>query len=444
MPGFPRTIPADAVWATGFVLLLAAGALVIPAAFWVLLGAAAACGVTFLAWRHLTGFCVAWLVLAGLTPEMTLHDLIGPDTYSVTIAVVKAIEIGLGALCVLRFGLRPDIGNPAWAFVVIFALGLANGLHPGLGPTDSLRSLVGSVAPFVFFFSRVPPGWSAAIIRAVRLIPLLSLGGGTVLDVAGLRPLFVDSGGMRLAGLGHPAFLAGVCLTAIYACLIQLYRHGNRVDLILLGINLLLLLLTGARAPLTYAVMVVGLALAFVGSPALPAHRRWLLLIGAATLLPVLALTSGALTEFRLFNLIESDSTNLSGRDLLWPPFEAAAAASPWFGWGVGAGNVIIPPDSEVAQLLQTWAPHNEYLRIEVEGGRIGLGLLIGLFVLWVIRHTSGLPRQELIILRLVFAMLAAHMATDNVLISTPACVLFAFVAAVWAPRPVPCHRERG
>ena len=69
------------------------------------------------------------------------------------------------------------------------------------------------------------------------------------LSVAGIRPLFVESGGARLAGLGHPAFLANVCLPAIYACLIQLYREGRRGDLLLLIVNGLILLLTGARAP---------------------------------------------------------------------------------------------------------------------------------------------------------------------------------------------------
>ena len=72
----------------------------------------------------------------------------------------------------------------------------------------------------------------------------------------------------------------------------------------------------------------------------------------------------------RLFNVLSNEAGNLSGRELLWPPFEQAAAASPWFGWGVGAGNAIIPPDSELARLIQTWAAHNEYLRMRVEGGR--------------------------------------------------------------------------
>lgn len=433
MTGLLRRWVSGQLGVAWFFLAVIGSALLAPPIFWLLLLAAAAIGITFLAWRHLNAACVAWLLVSGLTLEMTLHDLIGPAAYGITIAVVKAAQLALGVLCVLRYGPRLDAFNPAWAFAAMFATGFVHGLHPGLTPADSLRSLLGSVAPFVFCFSRLPFRWAQAVVRATRWVPLLSVVGGTALNLAGLRPLFVDSGGERLAGLGHPAFLAGVCLPALYACLIRLYRDGRRGDLVLLGVNLLVLLLTGARAPLAYGVAVIALSFAFVSSPALPARRRWLLLLGAATLLPLLALFSDALSDMRLFNLLTSDTANLSGRDLLWPPFEQAAVSASWLGWGVGAGNFIIPSGSEVAELLHTWAAHNEYLRIAVEGGQLGRALLIGAFVLWAIGHTTRLPPAERRIMRLIFIAFAAHAATDNVLISTPACVLFSFVAAVFA-----------
>ncbi|MFI4981291.1 MAG: O-antigen ligase family protein [Nevskiales bacterium] len=418
-----------------YVLLTAifAVAALIPDVLLPLLGAAAAFGLVFAAWRHLIGFSVAWLLFAGTSLEMTLHDLIDPTAYGATIAAVKAAQLGLAALCALRYGPRWDADNPAWAYLLIFAIGLLHGLHPGLRAADSLRSLAGSVAPFAFCFCRTPRDWAGAIIRATRWIPLLSVVGGATLDIAGLRPLFVNSGGMRLVGLGHPAFLAGVCLAAVYACLIRLYRGGGRADLALLGVNFVILTLTGARAPLAYGVAVTTLALAFIPAPCLPARRRWLLLLGVAALLPALALLDPALSDIRVFNLLATDSTDLSGRDLLWPPFEHAADQSYWFGWGLGAGNFIIPPEGQVAKLLQTWAAHNEYLRMEVEGGQIGRGLLVASFVLWALRHTRRLPRAERRIMRLVFIAFAAHAFTDNVLISTPASVLFSFVAAVFA-----------
>ena len=93
---------------------------------------------------------------------------------------------------------------------------------------------------------------------------------------------------------------------------------------------------------------------------------------------------------------------------------------------------------------MQTWAAHNEYLRMAVEGGQIGRALLIGLFVLWVVRHTRALRRTDKAIMRLAFLAFAAHAYTDNVLIATTACVFFTFAIAVFAQRAALAGHGRG
>jgi O-antigen ligase len=424
----PASIAAIVLFAVSATLALLA-----PTWFWLPLATAAAAGIAALAFRHTVVFSVAWLLIAGATLEMTLSDLFGPGAFQTTIAAVKGAELVLAAICILRYGIELDVFNPALGFLAMFVVGQAHGLHPDLTQADSLRSLAGSVAPFAFAFSRLPRSWAQAVIRATAWIPLLSVTAGAALAVAGLRPLFFEGGGERLAGLGHPAFLAGFCLAAIYANLIELYREGGSRTLLLLGVNFLILALTGARAPLAYAVAVTGLTLIFVPSPAFPGRRRMLPLLLAACLVPPLVILANDLSAVRLFNVLSNEAGDLSGRDLLWPAFEQAAATSPWFGWGVGAGNAVIPPDSELARLVQTSAAHNEYLRLRVEGGLIGLGLLVVLFVLWVVRHTRRLRRTDRVIMRLVFIAFAAHAYTDNVLIATTACVFFAFATAVFA-----------
>lgn len=417
----------------GFFAASAALALMAPAQFWQLMAGTSALAVLFLVFRHTVACSVIWLLIAGATLEMTLVDLVGQPAFQATIAVVKAAEFGLGVVCVLRYGPQIDVFNPAFGFLAMFLTGLAHGLHPSLSALDSLRSLAGSVAPFVFAFSRLSRRWAQSIINATCWVPIINVIGGAALDLAGLRPIFYESGGERLAGLGHPAFLGGLCLTAIYACLIELYRDGRSRSLMLLAVNALILVLTGARAPLAYAVVVTSLTLAFLRSAALPPRCRILPLLLAATLLPLVIILASQLSSMRLFNVLSNEAGNLSGRDLLWPPFREAAAASPWFGWGIGAGNAIIPPTSELARVMQTWAAHNEYLRMAVEGGELGRFLLIALFVLWAVQHIAVLRRTDRIIMRLVFIAFAAHAYTDNVLISTTACVFFAFVTAVFA-----------
>ncbi len=426
--------PDRAILAAAALSLAAAFAcgLVAPPLFWLSLCASVTLGISFLAYRHPTGFCVAWLLVTAASLEMTLHDLVSKPMYQSTIAAVKGIEIVLALLCCLRFGFRQDLFNPIWAYLEMLAAGMAHGLYPGLTAADSLRSLIGSAAPFAFCFCRLPRDWGQAMIRATKWCPPLVVLACVPLSLAGIRPLFVDSGGLRLAGLGHPAFLAGVCLPAIYACLIQLYRDGRRGDLWLLAGNFLILLATGARAPLAYAVMVSGLSLFSIRSMVFPPHYRVLLILGVGAMLPVLGLLTGDLGDIRLFNVVANEAGNLSGRTLLWPAFEAAADQSPWFGWGIGSGNVVISPDGRIAQVLHTWAAHNEYLRIEVEGGQFGRALLIVLFAAWAFVRTRGLPAAERRIMRLAFVAFGCHAMTDNVLISTPACVLFAFATAVF------------
>lgn len=427
----PDTAPLTAA---ALLLAVALGCgLILPAVFWAALAASTIAGIGLLAFLHPTRFCVAWLLIAGMSLEMTFADEVGDAMFQPVIAAVKGTGIALAIICALRFGPRLDPFNPVWAYLAILAVGLVHGLHPGLTPGDSIRSFVGSAAPFAFCFCRLPRTWPHAMIRAVAWCPSVAIAASVPLAVAGIRPLFVDSGGARLGGLGHPAFLAGVCLAAIYACLILLYRHGRRRDLALLLVNFALLLLTGARAPLAYAVAVTCLSLATIRSTVFPLHRRLLLILAGTAAAPLLLLFAGDLSDIRLFNVVTNYAGDLSGRGLLWPAFEAASAQSPWFGWGIGAGNAVIPPDGPIARILHTWAAHNEYLRMEVEGGQVGRAAFIGLFAAWVVVHTRVLRPADARIMRLVFAAFACHAVTDNVLISTPACVLFALAAAVFA-----------
>jgi len=432
----------------GAVILLLVAALALglaaPGVFWLAFVCSIALGVGFVALCHPVAFSVAGLLVAGLSLEMSLYDLIGTEMYFYTITAVKGCEIALAGVCAVRFGVRVDLVNPAWAYAAMFAAGMVHGLYPGLTAGESLRSMIGSVAPFAFCFCRLPQAWGKAIIRATKWCPVAAVGAGIPLAILGIRPLFIDSGGARLAGLGHPAFLAGICLPAIYACLIQLYREGRSGDLGLLATNGLILVLTGARAPLAYAVAVTGLSLLTIRGGAFAPRHRLLLVLGAAALLPAIVLLIGDLADIRLFNVIANEADNLSGRSLLWPMFEDASGQSPWVGWGIGAGNAVIPSDGRIAQLLHTWAAHNEYLRIQVEGGQLGRALLITLFAAWVLVHTRDLRLSDRRIMRLAFLAFACHAVTDNVLISTPACVLFAFAAAVFTLVPPPAERIVG
>jgi O-antigen ligase len=434
MTSWPSTRETPALIAvSGLATVMAGTAWLAPSLLPGLIGALFAVGLIGLAWRHLTAAWVGWLLVTGLSLEMAAADLIGPDAFEPTIAAVKATEIGLVVLTILRAGVVADRFNPIWAFAAMAATGAVVGTHSDLTLQQAARSLVGDVTPFLLFFCVKPPGWGAAMRRAITLAPALSVVLGMLLDIAGLRSVFLESGGLRLAGLGHPAFLAGVCLPALYAGLIGWLRTAAPAESGLIGINLTILFLTGARAPAAYAAIVVGGSLLLAPGSAVSRAHRLVLVAAGLTAIPVLLIVGQNYHSLRLFEVLNGNAADLSGRQLLWPMFEAAAAKAPWFGWGLGSGNLVIPQTSPIVELLHTSAAHNEYLRFQVEGGYVGRTLFIVLFVLWAITHTRRLPALEQVVVRLVFLAFAAHAMTDNVLISTPACVFFAFIAAIYA-----------
>jgi hypothetical protein len=418
---------------SGLATVMAATAWLAPPLLPGVIGALLAPGCIVLACRHLTAAWLGWVVVAGLSPEMAAIEVIGPAAFQPVIAAIKAAEIGLVVLTILRVGLVLDRFNPAWAFAAMAATSTVAGTHPALTLADTLRSLAGDVTPFLLFFCVKPPGWGGAMRRAITLAPALSVALGTLLDFADLRPVFLESGGMRLAGLGHPAFLAGVCLPALYAGLIGWLRTASWPEAALIGANLAILLLTGARAPAAYTAVVFGGSLLLAPGAAVPRAHRLVLIAAGLTTIPVLLVLGQSYGYFRLFEVLNGKAVNLSGRQLLWPMFETASAKAPWFGWGLGSGNLVIPRGSPIAEMLHTWAAHNEYLRLQVDGGYVGRSLLIVLFVAWATSHTRRLPPLERVVMRLVFGTFAAHAMTDNVLISTPACVFFAFIAAIYA-----------
>lgn len=374
-----------------------------------------------------------WLAAIATCPEMWLGDLIGRAP--AIIGIDKAVGLLLLVFCLFRYGARWDRFNPGLAFPVMWAAGHIHGVWPGLTLADSVRSLIGSMAPFVFSFARLPPHWCRLVIRTVIAGPVVILGFGCLLAASGLRPLYgFEDGALRLGASTHPAFLAGFTLISIYALLVEQARQPKAGLLALIGVDLLIMLATGARAPLAIALVLILLVTLFVPQPG----WRW------SARMPVLLLTLGApaaailaapvLGFVRLLSLAnQGDMADLSHRTLIWPVYEAAFWQSPWFGWGTGAGKILVPVGTLLWRLLGTNAAHDEYLRIAVEGGALGLGLLVLLFILWLRRAVQRIGRPEAWVMRLVFIAFALHSATDNTLIATTASLMFAWVSAVFA-----------
>jgi O-antigen ligase len=390
----------------------------------IVVGLICALGLTL---RYPVAATVVWILVVETSPDDWLYHLVGH--YEAIIGGVKAAGLAVAGALALRFGVRTDRYNPAFAFCAMFLVGLGHGLYPGLSWVGSLRSLLGSAAPFAFGFVRAPAGWARAVVAAVLAGPLVTVGFGLVLSAAGLGSMYdLEQGAMRLGASGEPPFLAGFCLVAVYAGLMELCGRGGMLNAAMLGVNFVILLLTGARAPLAIAVVLTLIVLL--------AQRRLMVLAAAGVLVGLALLFASQLHFIRAVNLVHlGEAGSLSNRQLVWPYFERAIAGSPWVGWGVGAGKVVVPLAQGMKLYIGTNAAHNEYLRIGAEGGLLGVVLLMGLLLFWVVRHSRGLPAAQMWLMRGIFLAFAVHSATDNTLIATTSSVMFVWVSAVFAGR---------
>ena len=404
-----------------------------PVALWPSLALLPAAIILAVAAAYPAEATALWLAALATCPEMWLGDLIGraPEI----IGVDKGIGLVLLALCLWRYGTRFDAANPGLAFLFMFNAGFAHGLWPGLTTADSVRTLIGSAAPFAFSWSRLSAAWCRRVIGTVIAAPFLIIGFGACLAAAGLRPLYgLEDGALRLGASTHPAFLAGFALISVYALLLEQVRGARGWRLWALGADVMVLLATGARAPLGLALVLILLVAGCVPTAAWAWRSRVPVLLAILAGPAVAILAAPFLGFVRLLSLAsQGDVTDLSNRTLIWPVYEAAIARSPWVGWGTGSGKVLVPVGTLLWHLLGTNAAHDEYLRIALEGGGLGLGLLVLLMALWLRQGTQHMPAAERAVMVLVFLVFAIHSATDNTLIATTASLMFAWVSAVFA-----------
>lgn len=386
----------------------------------------------YLALRFPIAATVAWMLALESMPEFWAAH--GSGTHEAIIAALKLLGVGLAVILAIRQNPKLDAWNPGFAFLWMFCTGLAHGLFPGLTVTASFRSLIGSAAPFLFGFAHLPKPWCRAVIRTAIIGPLWAIALGAALQAAGLHALYNDDlGDFRLTGPGEAPFLAGFALVAIYAGLLEVSARPTGRQFLHLAINLLILLLTGARAPLALA-FALCLAAFLIPNPAFAARGKILVLATSGALASLAFMFIGSLSFLRVIGLAQAgQATNLSNRGLTWPYFEIAIHNSLWVGWGAGAGKVIIPVTAPLAKLLGTNAAHNEFLRLGAEGGLTGLALLSLLMTLWAWRGTQTMPPPQRWLMRLVFAAFAVHSWTDNTFIATTSSILFIWVAAVFA-----------
>jgi O-antigen ligase len=146
------------------------------------------------------------------------------------------------------------------------------------------------------------------------------------------------------------------------------------------------------------------------------------------------ALLLGPLVVLALDRFLGGDQfSQFSGRDIIWPYFLQAIETRPLFGYGLGAGKLIVDPEDPQIRLIGSSAAHNEYLRIAVDAGIVGTVAVFGAIIAWVWGGTRGARPADRLVLRCALVAALLHAGFDNTLIASTAVIQFGWFAAALA-----------
>jgi teichuronic acid biosynthesis protein TuaE len=341
----------------------------------------------------------------------------------------------------LRFLIVPG------AYVVLAVLSELNGqLTAGLTLTQILSSFVTLTVGWTALAIRWDYKRDVVYLKVLSFLPVACLLVGLLMQAAHLHSFLATELGSatRLQGASGPAQLA---LTSFIGCVTAsiCYRMTRwKFAPTLVVANAVILGLTVSRgAAIALAIALTWPALRFAfGSGQ---DKRWLpqpwlrialLAIGtaaAAALLVPRLLARGAANQTYIPGAgFVHDST--TGRAEAWHEFYVIARKSPLFGHGLGSG-----PITKITQ-QGFLAQHNEYLRLFLEGGYIGGGLVLAAIIIVIGTCIARAPRRirvDLFALAIGFAVLSY---TDNTLTSVnlqvPFCLVFGIAASASMRRP--------
>lgn len=351
----------------------------------------------------------------------------GGATAALGAAVVKIAPFALTASLLLRYGPSRAINWPFLAFGVVGALSIAIlPMSQVITTGEMIRSFLGSTAPFALGFALAPHRVWTVLVRGTAFVPLVSALAGLVAEVVGFYPAFDRFG--RFQGMHSPPFLAGFCVTAIFASVLEYLRGFRPQWLIIGGANLAVLLASQARAPLFAVALFLLIVFLASGPRIFPLRRKVDLVMGG--LVPALLLL-GPFIAYAMERFVGRDGEfNYSGRDIIWPYFIEAIEARPLFGFGLGAGKLIVDPEDPMIRLLGSNAAHNEYLRLAVDAGVIGCALIFIGIIAWIWGGTRRIAAADRLVLRAALVAALVHSGFDNTLIATTAVMQFTFFAA--------------
>jgi O-antigen ligase len=324
-----------------------------------------------------------------------------------------------------RVGLRGCI--TCWPLLAAVFLALQRVLLADLEPRLTVQvvafSALDLALPWTLVHLVVAPGTRARYALLLALLPAACVAAGVVLHLADVRAAYFGSAtrGLRLHGATNAGFLAFLAFAGFAIALHEAIQRRHLGLACLAAANVVIAVLTGGRMGIGACLV---LALAYLGLAVLPARaplgRPAAVALAVGSVLGLLLLSASLVHGVGAERL--EGVLSMTGRDSIWAQYFGVFLAHPLFGRGLGAGSLGV----NYFQL-----PHNEYLRVLVEGGVVGLVVYGGAVVLWGRRVLARVAPGERGFVAALFLALAVYALTDNILTMVPALVPFLYLALI-------------
>jgi O-antigen ligase len=350
----------------------------------------------------------------------------------------KALIFAATAGIVLVDGVRARLLLPVLAYIAAALMAVAHDdLAPGLTPAQIVSTLVTLGVAWLVLAVRWDWRRDAWLLRFATVLPVLCVAFGAVLQVTMGDPLFrAPTPGDPFSRLQGASIAATLGLGAFVSCAIAVLCH--RIDrwplaLPLAAANGVILFMTLSRgASLALGIALLGPALRFVVSDSARRSPRALVARAAVVLALAGAVAAVVVPQLQARGDLGYTSTGekrdaTSGREEAWSEFYAIAKQSPLFGHGIGSGPITkIEQEGFLNQ-------HNEYLRLFLEGGYVGGGLILACMIVSVFVAIRRAPPHLRLNLTGMALGLASVAATDNPLSSPNAIVPFTLALGICA-----------
>lgn len=360
-------------------------------------------------------------------------DFLGVQSLHKVLIVVALIP------SIIRFGIRNPLNAGVGAIVMLYLL--SNVLSTpvaGLTQAQMMKSFISLSLPFFFFSIRYNRRLIDPALLFIALLPALCVAAGFLAQLLGMldltgRPWEVYSreftGAFRLSGTAISAYLAFLCFISIFVCLYQAIIYKKNHYFFIMGLAFVVLVLTGTRTPIACSILFGGFSILFAARDDLRASSKLTLGILGLAFLGLVTVLTWQNIEARFFGDIRESGINTSGRAAIWDAMWAVYSVNEWFGRGIGTGAIVLLEDRAVVSA----AAHNEYLRLLVDGGIVGLAVYVIGFAFLMFRESRALERgQSIFVLGLLLAF-AIYSLTDNTITAPPALVMFLALALIFA-----------